>query len=105
VDVLPEPSVAVTVTVLTPSWSQVNKLLESEIVGTLQASDLLATTLVSVRVAWPAAFMLMVAGLQMTLGGVWSLTVTVNEHVAVFAQSSVAVQVTVVEPKLNDEPL
>jgi hypothetical protein len=38
------------------------------------------------------------------IGGSVSLTVTVNEHVAVFPDASVAVQVTVVVPSWKVEP-
>ena len=39
-----------------------------------------------------------------TVGACVSCTVTVNEHVPVFAEPSVAVHVTVVVPSLNVEP-
>jgi len=38
-------------------------------------------------------------------GGCVSLTVTVNEHIAVLPEASVAVHVTVVTPLLNVDPL
>ena len=41
---------------------------------------------------------------QVTVGGCVSLTVTVNEQVAVLLDVSVAVQVTVVVPTGNDAP-
>ena len=51
-----------------------------------------------------AVFVTMFAG-QVIVGGVMSLTVTVNEQVLVLLLVSIAVHVTVFVPLLNVEPL
>ena len=47
----------------------------------------------------------MFAGDGLSAGGWVSITVTVKPHVAVLLEVSVAVQLTIVGPKLNVEPL
>ena len=48
---------------------------------------------------------LMFAGHGLSAGGWVSITVTVKSHVAVLLEASVALQLTIVAPRLNVEPL
>ena len=105
VPVFAEASVAVHVTVVTPTGNAEPDAGTQLTVAPGQLSE--AVGVVYVTVADPedggASTTVMFAG-HVTVGASLSVIVTVNVHVAVFAAASVAVHVTVVMPTGNVEP-
>jgi hypothetical protein len=101
---LPAPSVAVTVTVVLPTGKVEPEAWLYESV-TEQASEAVAAK-VAVPLAAPGSKVPYTRPGQLIEGGVTSLllTVTVNEHVAVRPEASVAVAVTVVVPTVKVLP-
>jgi hypothetical protein len=104
VDVLPAPSVAVTVTVVLPTGK-----VEPETwlyASVTEQASLAVAAKVAVPLAAPGSSVPYTRPGQLIEGGVTSLllTVTVNEHVAVRPEASVAVAVTVDEPAVNVLP-
>ena len=97
-------SVAVHVTVVTPS---VKVDPDAGTHAIVEPGQLSVAVAVKVTTAWPdcggVSTIVMFAG-HVATGASASLTVTVNEHCAVFDEASVAVHVTVVTPRAKVAP-
>jgi hypothetical protein len=104
VALFPALSVTVSTTELAPRFEHVNVLGATDRLAIPQLSVLPPSTCAAVTEAWPAASTYTVALRQTATGGCTSLTVTVNEHVAVLPDVSSAVYVTVVTPTGNAVP-
>jgi hypothetical protein len=100
VAVLPLPSVAVHITVVVPTGNELGALLL--MLTGVQLLLSLAVALPNATVAVQAELAVVVMGPgHAMVGSVTSLTSTIKLQVAVFPEPSVAVYVTVVEPKLK----
>ena len=101
--VLPEASVAVTVTVVIPTGK---KLPEAGELVTVTPGQLSVAVGVKETFAphWPGVLPTMMFAGQVTIGGCTSFTLTVNVHVAVLPEASVTVAVTVVMPTGKNDP-
>src|SRR5207302_809379 len=102
--VLPDASVAVQVTLFVPF---ANKLPLIGLQSTVTPGQLSVAVGVKLTIwlHWPGAVLVTVFAGQLTTGAILSLTVMVKLQLAVLPLASVAVQVTVVTPVLNDDPL
>jgi hypothetical protein len=105
VDMFPEPSVPVHVTVLTPIgkvFPEAGMQLTETTPGQLSVPVAFVYETAASQ-STGSAFTEILAGHEST-GASVSLTVTLNEHVAVFPAPSVAVHVTTVVPTANELP-
>ena len=100
VELLPELSVPVNVTVLAPRLSQSNDVTSSDNV-TSQLSDEPLSISAVVIVAAPLASRLTVASIATIVGAISSTTVTVAVTVELLPELSVPVNVTVLAPRLS----
>jgi hypothetical protein len=101
--VLPESSVAVQLTVVTAIGNMLPDGGAQDTLGVGSTRSEADAEYVTVAPPGPVASVVMGPG-TLTVGGVVSWTVTVNEALAEFPESSVAVQVTVVGPIGNRLP-
>jgi hypothetical protein len=101
--VLPEASVAVQLTVVVPF----GKLEPDGGVHTTPTPGQLSVAL-AVKLTFaahcPGAVLVLIFAGQVTVGGVWSTTLTLNWQVSLFPAASVAMQVTRVVPAGKVEP-
>jgi hypothetical protein len=100
VDVFPEASVAVNVTVFGPTLVQLNTLGLTVAVKGPQASAVPSPTTDAPRFPFPKAFKVTVALEQTTTGGVMSNTSTLAVQLELLPLPSVMVKVTVLAPRL-----
>jgi hypothetical protein len=98
VEVLPEASVAVQLTVVTPTGKQLPEGGLQMIVVPGQLSVVVAVKVTTLQASLTVAVTAVWFAGQAITGGSMSLTVTVNEQLAVRLLASVAVQLTVVTP-------
>jgi hypothetical protein len=102
--VLPLASVAVQFTVVCPRGNGTPLGGTHATVASGQLSEIVGVK-ETVAVHWPASVSAATSAGQAMAGCSVSLTVTVNEQSALFPAASVAVQVTVVLPRVNSVPL
>src|ERR1041384_480143 len=103
--VLPEPSVAVCVTVLVP-LAKVEPLGRLQLTVTFVQLSLASTVHVTLDATQvPAVVFVTISAGHVMVGGWMSLKMMVKLQLAVLPEPSVAVQVTVFVPMANVEPL
>ena len=104
--VFAEASVAVHVTVVAPTGKVAPDAGTQTTVAPGQLSVAVGVVKLTTAEHWPAALPVVMFAGHVTVGACVSVTVTVNEHVpsGLFAETSLAVHVTVVEPTGKVEP-
>ena len=101
--ILPEASVAVTVTVVNPTGKKLPDAGELVMVTPGQLSVAVGVKLTTAP-HWPAVLFTVIFAGQVTVGNSVSFTLMVNVHVAVLPDASVTVHVTVVVPTGKNDP-
>ena len=102
--VFAEASDAVHVTVVVPTGNVAPVAGTHTTVAPGQLSDAVGVVKFTTAEHWPAVLPVVMFAGHVTVGACVSWIVTVNEHVPVFADASVAVHVTVVTPTGKDDP-
>jgi hypothetical protein len=99
----PEPSVTIHITLVIPTGYTKGALLTNPETEQLSLTTG-AMSEIPITLHEPGVVLTVTGPEHVIVGLVLSVTTTLNEHVAVFPAASVAVQVTIVVPKLKEIP-